>query len=493
MNTFGIDESQLLIKPMTDGTSRDGVEHEVSIRDRFERVLTGIEVMADWFTVVVAVNAGYAAYHLFGLGKRIHYSFTILLYISCAVAALYVILLDRDGAYRPGSSLLQIKETERSLRVSVQAFLLIMPVTFFSSYVFSRWVFVIAMLFVPLLQILEKQILFVAVGALRARDLGVQRVLVYGAGASGRRVISALLRSPKLGLKPVAIVDDDSELEGQEVFEYAYRHGQSVKVITGPVTREILKQYQCGMLIIAIPSLPRQQFAAAVEAAQAAKVRLAYIPGQAIASDYWTEYADVDGILLSVFGRPANEWQYEIAKRPFDLAASLFLFLLLAPVWVLVALCILIDSPGPILFRQQRVGKDGELFTLYKFRTMRVDAPKYEISPTQSRDPRITAVGRFLRRTSLDELAQLINVVKGDMSLVGPRPEMPFIVEQYSPAHRQRLRVKPGITGLWQLSADRAFQIHENIQYDLYYIRHRSFFMDFAILLHTVIFAMHGV
>jgi len=124
---------------------------------------------------------------------------------------------------------------------------------------------------------------------------------------------------------------------------------------------------------------------------------------------------------------------------------------------------------------------------------MNVDSPKYDFSPQASDDPRITRVGRFLRRTSLDELPQLLNVLKGDMSLVGPRPEMPFIVEQYSPIHRQRLQVTPGITGLWQLSADRAFLIHENIQYDLYYIRNRSFFMDLAILLHTVVFAMRGV
>jgi lipopolysaccharide/colanic/teichoic acid biosynthesis glycosyltransferase len=102
-------------------------------------------------------------------------------------------------------------------------------------------------------------------------------------------------------------------------------------------------------------------------------------------------------------------------------------------------------------------------------------------------------VGRWLRRTSLDELPQLINVLKGDMSLVGPRPEMPFIVARYNANHRQRLSVVPGLTGLWQLSADRAFLIHENIQYDLYYIRHRCFFMDLAIVLHTVLFAMKGI
>ena len=124
---------------------------------------------------------------------------------------------------------------------------------------------------------------------------------------------------------------------------------------------------------------------------------------------------------------------------------------------------------------------------------MRAGACQYEYSPSVPSDPRITRVGRFLRRTSLDELPQLLNVLQGSMSLVGPRPEMPFIVQQYTERQEQRLQLKPGLTGLWQLSGDRAFRIHENIEYDLYYIQHRNLFMDVAILLHTVIFAMRGV
>jgi lipopolysaccharide/colanic/teichoic acid biosynthesis glycosyltransferase len=124
---------------------------------------------------------------------------------------------------------------------------------------------------------------------------------------------------------------------------------------------------------------------------------------------------------------------------------------------------------------------------------MYVDAASYAYSPRVPDDPRITSLGRFLRRTSLDELPQLINVLVGDMALVGPRPEMPFIVEEYTDQHRQRLQVKPGITGLWQLSGDRAYLIHENIEYDLYYIQHRNFFLDVAILLHTILFAMRGI
>ncbi|MBV9340924.1 MAG: sugar transferase, partial [Acidobacteria bacterium] len=180
------------------------------------------------------------------------------------------------------------------------------------------------------------------------------------------------------------------------------------------------------------------------------------------------------------------------AKRACDFAGSLILIFLSGPIFVLVALLIKLDSQGSVFFRHTRVGRHGKPFTMYKFRTMRSEASAYDYSPRGSDDPRITPLGKFLRKSSLDELPQLFNVMEGKMSLVGPRPEMPFIVEQYLERHRQRLEVKPGLTGLWQLSGDRAFLIHENIEYDLYYIQHRNFFMDLAILLHTSIFAMHG-
>ena len=124
---------------------------------------------------------------------------------------------------------------------------------------------------------------------------------------------------------------------------------------------------------------------------------------------------------------------------------------------------------------------------------MYTDAKPYEMNPIDISDPRVTRVGRFLRKISLDELPQIINVIKGNMSLVGPRPEMPFIVEKYNEIQRERLKVTPGITGLWQLSGDRKKAIHENLDYDLYYIRNVSFFLDLAILIETVFFAFRGI
>jgi lipopolysaccharide/colanic/teichoic acid biosynthesis glycosyltransferase len=184
---------------------------------------------------------------------------------------------------------------------------------------------------------------------------------------------------------------------------------------------------------------------------------------------------------------------YDLGKRFLDLILSTGLLALSAPLFVFAALLIRSTSSGPAFFRQERVGQHGAVFTLYKLRTMYQQAPSYGYSPKTGDDPRITRVGRFLRRTSLDELPQLINVLMGQMSLVGPRPEMPFIVEKYTAKQRQRLAIKPGITGLWQISPHRGFPIHEHLEYDFYYLGHRSLSLDVVIVLRTFLSAARGV
>jgi len=182
-----------------------------------------------------------------------------------------------------------------------------------------------------------------------------------------------------------------------------------------------------------------------------------------------------------------------LVKRCCDVVGSLFLSIVLFPLFILVAALIKLDSSGPVFFRHHRVGKDGRHFVLWKFRSMRTEVPKYEKSPRSVEDVRLTRIGRLIRRTSIDEMPQLINVLKGEMSLVGPRPEMPFIVAQYHSLECERLAVKPGITGLWQISPARAFPIHENLQYDLHYIRNQNFFLDCAIILRTITAVIQGV
>ncbi len=181
-------------------------------------------------------------------------------------------------------------------------------------------------------------------------------------------------------------------------------------------------------------------------------------------------------------------------RRFFDLLVSLTLFILFLPSWILIAIAIKLDSPGTVLYSQERVGKNGRIFRIFKFRSMRSDAEKYAGPQLATRnDPRITRVGRFLRKTRLDELPQLINVIIGDMSLIGPRPERPYFVEKYKreiPFYVNRLKVKPGVTGLAQVETgyDESIEdVREKLKYDLYYIDHRdSLWLNLKILFKTV-------
>lgn len=181
----------------------------------------------------------------------------------------------------------------------------------------------------------------------------------------------------------------------------------------------------------------------------------------------------------------APSGMYFFLKRLFDCIFGAVGLLLSLPLFPFIVWYIKRDSIGPALISQERVGKDGKKFTLYKFRTMFIDTELYAKSPRGGGDPRVTKAGALLRRFSLDELPQFWNVLLGDMSIVGPRPEMPFIVETYSDWQRMRLAAKPGITGIWQILGRKDIPLEENIEYDLYYIFHQSFFLDVAIVLRT--------
>jgi lipopolysaccharide/colanic/teichoic acid biosynthesis glycosyltransferase len=183
---------------------------------------------------------------------------------------------------------------------------------------------------------------------------------------------------------------------------------------------------------------------------------------------------------------------YDITKRFFDVIVSFSGLFLLLPFWFLLVVIIRIDSPGEAIFCHERVGKNGKIFKLYKFRTMYHGVKDQELAPQSPHDARITRIGKFLRRTSLDEMPQLLNVLKGDMSLVGPRPEMGFIVKHYTPLERRRLLVKPGLTGLWQILGRKDLPLHHNLEYDFYYIEHRSLFFDLIIIIKTFAVVISG-
>jgi len=202
-----------------------------------------------------------------------------------------------------------------------------------------------------------------------------------------------------------------------------------------------------------------------------------------------------DALLLRVVS--SRRGGIKTAQRIFDIFFTALGLLFLWPVFGLIALCIKMDSPGPVLFKQKRVGRDGEEFWFYKFRSMVSDAESkrhlLEMHNERSgpvfkmrNDPRITRTGRVLRKFSLDELPQLLNVLKGEMSLVGPRPALPKETEAYTSRQRQRLIGLPGVTGLWQVSGRASLSFEHSIELDLFYIEHQSIVLYFRILLMTI-------
>jgi exopolysaccharide biosynthesis polyprenyl glycosylphosphotransferase len=459
----------------------------------FRRAVTVGEVVADFLTITLSVALGYTAYRHLDLGKHIYYGSHTILGAAFGLAIVIVLMLDRAGGYSRGNSLLRVRETEQVLRVSAQAFLLALAISFSSGFLFSRWLLVFCFTLVPLALFAEKTCMYLLVSALHARGHGNERVVIYGAGNTGRRVFSTLKRSPRLGLDPVLFVDDDPAKTDTPIFELGYERRRCAPVIKGPICKELLREHEIDSIIVAAPAIGRDRFLHVVNEAFLANVRLSFVPSHFLPSDSLLEYQDIDGVLLASFGQSAKRTGYELVKRFIDLLLAITCLTLGAPIFLVLAALVRLDSTGPAIFKQKRVGQSGKPFEMYKFRSMHIHASGSHYSPKTPDDSRITRIGRFLRKTSLDELPQLLNVLEGTMSLVGPRPEMPFIVAQYCEKERPRLQVKPGLTGLWQLSGDRAFLIHENIEYDLYYIQHRNFFMDLAILLHTAIFAMRGI
>ncbi len=188
---------------------------------------------------------------------------------------------------------------------------------------------------------------------------------------------------------------------------------------------------------------------------------------------------------------------YAWIKRGFDLLAAVLVALIVLPLFPLIALAIRIDSPGPVFYKQDRVGQDGGIFRIYKFRTMRIDAERHGAVWAMEGDPRVTRTGTFMRRSRIDELPQLMNVLRGEMTFIGPRPERPeftSLLERELPGYSQRYLVKPGLTGWAQIRYQYASSIQDTetkLEYDLYYVKHRSLRFDARILFQTIPVILH--
>jgi exopolysaccharide biosynthesis polyprenyl glycosylphosphotransferase len=327
---------------------------------------------------------------------------------------------------------------------------------------------------------------------LAASGYAVRRTLIVGAGDVGREIASLIVTHPWSGLTLVGYATDaesDSEADTPTAAAESIG-GYPVLGTAGEVVR-LVQQHQIGEVIVALPARRHDTIVRLALELLPLPVQMRIVPerfemisARARVEDFW-------GVPLIGIRDPVITGLDRFLKRVFDLAIAGAALVLLLPLSALIALAIKFDSPGPVLYGPWRVGENGRLFRMWKFRTM-VDGADQERHFKRRHDPRRTFVGGVLRRWSLDELPNLWNVVLGEMSLVGPRPEQPWIVERYEPWQRKRLAVPPGITGWWQVNGRSDKPLHENVELDIYYIQNYSPLLDLVILWKTIPVVLRG-
>ena len=410
------------------------------------------------------------------------------------VGLLTIVLLlanRREGAYdvRRGRPLLEdIYEVIDATTMAIM--LLVVLVFFYRRLFYSRIIFIYAGLLIILLLGLARVIRSIILSRLRQSGHGVDRVLIIGAGEVGRTVMRNLIAQPDLGYRVIGFLDDNPAKSETDI--------GPIKAF-GPIEDlpQVIRENAIDQVIITLPWQYHRKVIRLVNEAEQTGVRARVVPDLFQLSLGGVDVEAINGIPLISIKQSAITGFNRTLKRMVDLfLASLFIIGPL-PVWIAVAVAIKLDSPGPVFFRQERVGRGGKRFMVYKFRSMYVDAeaqleklrdqneaigPLFKIRD----DPRRTRVGRFIRKTSLDEFPQLINVVRGEMSWVGPRPGLQSEVDQYQHWHLKRLEAQPGLTGLWQVSGRSNLTFDEMVMLDIYYAENWTLGLDLRIMLRTV-------
>ena len=344
--------------------------------------------------------------------------------------------------------------------------------------VLSQLVFIISLLIIPsVFRITTKNIF--------PYKVKKENIFVIGLGQMGKSFIN-LNESIKTSRFNIVGIFDDNTIIGSKYKNFTVLG--NVEDLNYEINNKEVKR-----IIVAVRHLSDKKIHYIESLAKQHGVLLNFLPSIESFQNNPGKLKSHTGVPLITKNPSLQPLFYKIVKRALDIFLVFTSFLLTLPFWIFIPLLIKKDSPGPVLFRQKRIGLNGKPFLLYKFRSMFVDSPPYAHCPTSATDPRITSVGRWLRRTSIDELPQIINILRGEMSMVGPRPEMPFIVNEYNTIEKNRLIVKPGLTGLWQVSPYRDSEISHNLEYDFYYIENQGFVLDFVILIMTIFFAIRGI
>lgn len=449
----------------------------------------------DLIVVFFSIVASYQMYRVLEIGKGVFYTNSEIILVSSACSLVTVIVMTFTGTYTKESGVLNSREIQNTLRGVTLSFFLFILIFYFGKIELSRYVIMFSYVMSAVLLVTGKILIYYHHPFQFLLKKFQKKILIYGAGEIGTTLFRHIVDSPRLNLVPVGFIDDNPDKQNTLIRSCGFRNKIKTIPVLGPYSdiEKIVRNHEIEAVYIAVSNMTDDRLMETILRLENMNLNVWFVPNL---YKFYLHKIKVGRIgQVPVISKDYDEHlKYEfLLKTGFDFLVSLILLLVLSPLFAVIAMMIRTDTPGPVFFRQTRIGRHGKPFTIYKFRTMHTDADPYAVNPTSGTDARITTTGRILRKTSLDELPQLINVLKGDMSLVGPRPEMEFIVRQYNEVHRERLKVKPGITGLWQLSGDRMVAIHENMEYDLYYVKKWSFFLDIAILFKTAVFAFKGL
>jgi exopolysaccharide biosynthesis polyprenyl glycosylphosphotransferase len=383
------------------------------------------------------------------------------------------------GIYRGARMRTLVDELQALLRGAALGLLVVSALSFFfRELAFGRFVVLASAANNLLLQGVSRVLFYRAERRLWRSGAHDVPVLIVGTGVAAIRLLQKLQDHPEIGYRVVGLLDDSEEPAEKDVAGHP---------VLGRVEdlREAAIAAGVRDVFVADPGLGHTRMLSLVLDCEDLGIEFRVVTNLFEVLTAGTELDLVDDLPLVRLGRERAHPLYAAAKRVFDVCGALLGLVAFAPLLLWCAWRIRATSPGPALFFQDRIGHDGRPFRMVKFRTMHADAEPEGVAPTGPGDPRVTGYGRWLRATSIDELPQLWNVLRGEMSLVGPRPEMPFIVAGYDEWQRRRLCVKPGITGLWQILGRKDLPMHLNLQYDFYYIRNRSLALDASILLRT--------
>jgi len=453
--------------------------------NRFQRFYTSIKVAADVVMLSVAFVLAYAT--RFSGPIPVFYGLPTL---EDTVVSLVTVLLVFPLTYRQAQlyttnrARTHIGEVFEVFKATITATLIVVALTYFTRERYSRLTLAFfsgyAFLGVSLVRLVLREVL----NEVRRRGYNLKSILVIGAGDLGQRVVETVEGHKELGFRVVGMLTLRPEKVGQQVL------GVPVLAHVNDLDAVLLK-HPVDQVILALPLEDQAAVKPLMEQLALHTVDVKVVPDL---YQYITLYGGMEEFgglpIISLQGDPMTGWNM-VAKRAFDILFALVAIVVSAPVMLGVALAVKLTSRGPLLYHQERMGLDGRTFHILKFRTMRVDAEATGAMMASKEDPRRTPIGTFLRKYSLDELPQFFNVLLGDMSLVGPRPERPVFIEEFKkqiPRYHLRHKVKAGITGWAQINGLRGqTSIQKRIEYDLYYIENWSLLMDLKILVRTAL------